>query len=515
MDNSGPNRKAAGGGLVSRRVAMIAVAQASIALSGLLRSLLLTRWFDRATYGTYTQILMVAQSVPPFLNLGLPDGIFYFGSASNPIRRRLLILYYYAVALAPGLLIVVLAGLLRVRVAEWMNNPDLAAYGLLMGLYTVAHLYEGMSIPSLVTTNRPRLLAVLSICHTCYDVGAVGIAWLLDGSLATVVALGTVGIATKVLIVLGLVVASHPAAESEDKWQRAELPSLGRQVAYCLPLAFAAGCGWLRRSVARFIVAGLYPPAQFAVFARGAFELPLVGMAATSMSQGIFPSLVTLARNKEYTEFVSLWKSAIYRTAVVIFPVAAIVAVLSEQMMVLLFSEEYLDSTPFFRLFLLLLPIRITIYTYILRALGMSYHVLGVSIIGLIANTALSWSLCLALGPIGAAWGTVTGEALVVLMILVMVGRGVHIPLSRLMPWGRLLHLVLVLVPPTAVAWLLNLALGQGSAAILPVGVLFTTLYYLVGRHSKAIDQRDVDLIRGWLKQALAPKRNRGSVDES
>jgi hypothetical protein len=78
VENSGTKPKTTSGGLLSRRVMLIAVAQTSIALSALLKSLLLTRWFDRATYGTYMQILMVAQSIPPFLNLGLPDGIFYF-----------------------------------------------------------------------------------------------------------------------------------------------------------------------------------------------------------------------------------------------------------------------------------------------------------------------------------------------------------------------------------------------------------------------------------------------------
>ena len=511
MENSGTKPKTTSGGLLSRRVMLIAVAQTSIALSALLKSLLLTRWFDRATYGTYMQILMVAQSIPPFLNLGLPDGIFYFGSAATPARRRMLIIYYYVVALAPSVLIVLLSGLLRLKVADWMTNPDLAAYAWLIGLYTVAHLFEGMTIPTLVTTARPRLLAVLSVVHTIYDVGAIGVAWLLDSSLSVVIGLGIAGIAAKVLIVLSVVLADRSSASAKQDATDEQLPSLGRQVAYCLPLAFAAGCGWLRRSVARFIVAGLYPPAQFAVFARGAFELPLVGMAATSMTQGIFPDLVALAKKDDYHSFVGLWKEAIYRTAVVIFPVAAIVAVLSEQLMVLLFSEKYVDSTPIFQIFLLLLPIRISIYTYILRALGMSYHVLGVSVVGLAGNAALGWAMCLKLGPSGAAWGTVSGELLVVIAILVMIWRRVQIPVSRLMPWGRLLHLLLVLVVPTAVALLLNWSLGHGTVAMLVVGTAFSVLYYLLARYSGAIAQRDVDMVRGWIQQAFRrPQRKAG-----
>ena len=43
--------------------------------------------------------------------------------------------------------------------------------------------------------------------HTIYDVGAIGVAWLLDSSLSVVIGLGIAGIAAKVLIVLGVVLA--------------------------------------------------------------------------------------------------------------------------------------------------------------------------------------------------------------------------------------------------------------------------------------------------------------------
>jgi len=512
VTNNGPSNQHNGGLQLSQRVIFIALAQASIGLAALSKSLLLTRWLDHLTYGTYLQILMVAQAVPPFLNLGLPDGIFYFASPAAPAQRRKLITRYYGLALGAGVVVILAAVGLRAKIAGWMNNPELLTYAWLMGLYTVGYLLDGLAIPTLVVTDRANALAAVSIAHMLYEVGAVGAAWIADASLAVVISLGIVGLIAKTVVVVSLVVmrGGQKATEGRNSETAPALPATSRQLAYCLPLAFAAGCNWLSRSAARFIVAGLYPPDKFAVFARGAFEVPFVGMAATAITQGIFPNLVVLAQEQKNDQFVRLWQSALRRSALIVFPLAALIAVVSRQLIVLLFSEKYAESVPIFQVFIVLLPVRIAVYSHVLRALGLSYHVLVASAVGLISNTVLSWSLCQGLSLEGAAWGTVVGEMLTVGLILGIISRKLAVSLTALMPWGKLIHLVLVLTGPTAVAVVVNLLLGQTTYAIFPVGGVFAVAYYVVGRRSGAINDRDVQLVGQWVGW-VRPGRRRPS----
>ncbi len=494
---------------LSKRALLLTIAQGSLTAAVVGKSMLLTRWLDREAFGTFREVVLLAQTIPWLLNLGLPDGIFYFGAPLSPHRRRVLIARSYLMLTLAGAFAVAALYALRENVATWMNNSALSGYSLLAGLYVGACLYDALTVAVLVVTEQAKALAVLSVIHAVYDVGAVAIAWYADTSLTVVLILAIGGLGLKSLgaavLALG---SSHKSQPGAGEWDdSARVPGPKTEFAYCLPLALAGAFAWLRRSAARFIVSGTHGPAEFAVFERGAVEVPFVAVITLSIARAILPEMVRFWKGQRVGPFVSLWKRAVRKSALVIWPIAGMMAVLAERVIVLLYSQRYAESTPIFRIFLVLLPLRVAIFGYVLRACGLSVQESIVAGLGLLVNVAFGWELCVAIGPAGAAWGAVIGEVFTVVVLLVLIGRATHVGFRELLPWGDLGRLAAALVVPTAVGLILERQLAGLVTGILAVGVVFTVLYILGGRLCGAIQDDDIQMVRSWLPASLQRRR--------
>jgi O-antigen/teichoic acid export membrane protein len=114
------------------------------------------------------------------------------------------------------------------------------------------------------------------------------------------------------------------------------------------------------------------------------------------------------------------------------------------EVMGLLFGPDYVESATVFRIYLLMLPIRIIMFGALLRATGHGRHILIQAVLTLIANLVLSWVGIRLFGPVGAAIATVAVVWIVAVpYLLVQFRRILHCPISALFPWQSMakLHL--------------------------------------------------------------------------
>jgi O-antigen/teichoic acid export membrane protein len=116
-----------------------------------------------------------------------------------------------------------------------------------------------------------------------------------------------------------------------------------------------------------------------------------------------------------------------------------------------LFTANYEDGLPIFRIYLLVLPLRVAVYSVLFLAMNQTRLLLWGAALDLLLNIALSILLAGMVGPRGPAIATTAVTWLQTLFYLVAAAKAMRIPVTALLPWGDLIR-----------------ALVAGSVAVLP-----------------------------------------------
>jgi O-antigen/teichoic acid export membrane protein len=99
---------------------------------------------------------------------------------------------------------------------------------------------------------------------------------------------------------------------------------------------------------------------------------------------------------------LELFRKASIKSACILFPTTCFFFVTATPFITLLYTEKYEASVTPFRIYLLILPIRIVVYGSALMALGLTRAILLRSLFDLLINALLCWVLVRTLGYIGA-----------------------------------------------------------------------------------------------------------------
>jgi len=174
-------------------------------------------------------------------------------------------------------------------------------------------------------------------------------------------------------------------------------------LSYGLPLAATGLAGTLGYQFDRIVVGASFPPSEFAVYALGAVEIPLGLLIAAAVTNVLVPRLTMLWRDGDTAGVVALWREAMRKTSLVLLPMFAFMMAMSADLVRLLYGPGYSESVDVFRIYLLLMPLRITTWGLIPQAVGQTRINLWASIVILASNVVVAVTLVGPLGLIGPA----------------------------------------------------------------------------------------------------------------
>jgi O-antigen/teichoic acid export membrane protein len=164
------------------------------------------------------------------------------------------------------------------------------------------------------------------------------------------------------------------------------------------------------------------------------------------------PDFVRFYKTNQIKEVLRVWHSATRKVAFLFFPVAAFLLVFATDAVTLIFSPRYLDSTPVFRIFLLLLPLRMTVYGSLLIAAGKSGLIFKGSIAMLLFNAVLMLALVPTMGLNGAALSVVIAVYVWSWWLLHRSVKLIKVRWAEVFPWGELGKIALVSIAAGVVA---------------------------------------------------------------
>jgi len=254
--------------------------------------------------------------------------------------------------------------------------------------------------------------------------------------------------------------------------------SIRQQLTMMGPVVGATVFGSMFLQLDKLVVSTLATPDKFAVYANGAFENPVVALLAAASAATVAPELVRFRNDRNHQAFTQLWRTLVEKLSWLVVPMTVFMVVFAPEIVVVLFSARYVESTPVFRLYALLSPIRIIGFSTLFMALDRNRVYFWGHVVACVAVVVAAPALLSSTGLLGAVIAIVMISYLLAAGFLVVAARTLDAQVRTLLPFKLIFVLGLVSGIAAACARSLSVALlnWQGVRCLVGGGLLYTAL---------------------------------------
>ena len=432
--------------------------------------MVLARVLVPASYGTFKQAWLLSQTLALILPFGLTQSLYYFVPREPPRRDRFVAqALWFHLAIAAAAAIAILAG--RSLVARQFGNAELDRNLGWVAAFTALFI---AGQPLDVAWNATGKFGRAALLRAGFE-GARGLG-MVGGALAT---RSVEGIFVGIAVACGLRAALAWAAIARAHGLRADRALFRRQAAYALPFGVAFLLIIPQQQFHQYAVGAAVSAAAFAVYSVGCFQLPIVDVLYTPVSELLQIGLAEADRDGRGARGgLALFHEAVLQLAFVFVPAAGFLLLAAPELIRFLFSARYAAATPIFRLALIQIALSALPLDGVMRARAQNRFMVVLSAAKLAITIPLVLAGLRALGPIGALAGFVAAESATRVAMLARSAALFESGAAGILPLGALGRQAASTAAAMPPAWIVLRALGGPLAVRLAVaGSTFAAAY--------------------------------------
>jgi O-antigen/teichoic acid export membrane protein len=416
------------------------VTQATMILLGII----LVRLVSKETLGTYRQVFLVYTFLGGLLSLQLENSLYYFLPKCLPGQRRALLLQTVGTKVVFAFVTCLIMLLGASLIAGMLNNPALTSLLPIFSVYALLASIIPLIPAFMISLDRAVWAGIYSMADSVSRVCIVVIMFAMGCNLASV--LWASIIAAGIISAVGLLDMARLCSTGQWRFDRL---LFCEQLSYTWPFLAISLIGVVNIQLDKFLISVFFDPATYAIYSCGAIELPIVALITGSVTAAIMPNLVTFAQQGEPLRALELWKQAVRKTALIIFPCFIFFIFISKNLIVLLYGASYSMAVWPFSVYLFLLPIRIATYSTLFRAVGKTKPIAISAAINLFLNVLLSTSLAWLgaqslLSFVGPSIGAVVANIAAAGYLMWQLTKILNVRASFLMNWKELGQLLFI-----------------------------------------------------------------------
>jgi O-antigen/teichoic acid export membrane protein len=203
-----------------------------------------------------------------------------------------------------------------------------------------------------------------------------------------------------------------------------DLPAVRTLFVEAFPLGIAEILKRLTRHIDKLLLAALGTPVALGLFSAAYKFLEAMVPFTVNLTLPLFPVFSRLAQETPQ-RFFKAYEQSLKFLYVMGTPLAVVLCVLAERIVVLCFGEAYREAASTLRILALtvILVLPTSMYGYVFTALGQQRVYMGCVTVALVINAGLALLLIPLYGHLGAALGVFAGEAVLFLCGLIMLQR--------------------------------------------------------------------------------------------
>jgi len=474
-------------GDVARKAGVLVLAKTLGTVFRIVAVVVLARVLSKEDFGLISFALLSYLTVSALAQMGLPESVFFFmGQFRDEQRRALVIL------LAKLLSAVALAGAAFLIALAWIGEArGYPVKPLILPLIALALLeLPTMQIANvMITLDRARLLAAVLLSFSSILFLALVVPPLLRLPLTYIVYSLVLYGAVRLLVCLALFAHFFPSPGSAPL-----PPGMARQILrYAVPIGLAQVTWKLNEFIDKYVVMLFLPITVFAVYSVGSWEIPIVPMIATTVASVMMPTYVASHLQGRSGEILGLWFKSIDKISVMVLPAMVVLVVVARDLIVVLFSDKYLDAVLIFQIYTLVLFQRVADYAAILKAIDQTRAITQWAIYTLALNAVLSIPLVLVIGTTGPAIATLIATTLTWLYVLSKIAVALKCEFRRAFPFmlyaRNLLVATAAALPVVALSYLYH---SPPFAGLVWKPVLYAVVYIALSLVTGVLTRNDL-----------------------
>lgn len=272
---------------------------------------------------------------------------------------------------------------------------------------------------------------------------------------------------------------------------------------YSLPF----GVGLIAQNIAlridQFILIDHVSTSEFAMYSIAFYGIPIINFILSSINNVAMPEFTSLSKSKDYEGVKYLWRRIIQKTTSVVIPALGFFILFAPEIIKILFTEEYLDSVLYYRIYLFTVLFSATSYGLILRATNNTKSVMISNLFGLVITVVLGFVLIPEYKMIGAILTAIVAYFVPVAMQLFFEFRLLKVSAFEVFPmrsiWANLLISTIGLLGCLVFKWYIN-----NIILVLLLSLFLFTIIVVIGQY-----KMNTFILQKELSKFLNRKRNR------
>ena len=401
----------------------------------LLSAAILSRYFDKAEYGTYRQILYVYNTLLIIFTAGLPRVFNYFLPRYSLSQGIDIVWKITKVLFLCGLAFSVFLFSFSGLIADILKNPELSR-GLKYFSPIPLLLLPTLGVEGIFSTYKKTVY--IAIYNTLSR-----ILMLLFIVLPVIIFKGTYLYAIYGWIVVSIItlIIAYFFRGIPFKGVRLEKSQLHFKeiLKYSLPLVSASIAGIAFRSANQFYISRYFGPEIFAGFSNGFIEIPMVRMITGATSTVLMPVFSKIIYDKSnITQLTNLWRNALQKSAILIYPMVIFFLFYSKEVVTIVYSEAYADSAKYFSTAMILNFFNVIIFAPLLLAIGETKFYARLHYGLAIATWVIEYiAIVIFKTPMSVAISFVAISVCGIVVALIYSSRKIGVPFLKLFPVGQ------------------------------------------------------------------------------
>lgn len=439
----------------------------------LVTPLVLVRMLDVSTYGQYREFLLYATVLVAILALAIRDNLMYVVPRQPESAET-------AVSQTIGMLLVTSSlGMLVFFIGrDWFMAKASFDFAVPLMLYVFFFINFDVVENYWLARQQARHVLIYSTLRILARVIVVVGATYYFGDLKSIL------YCTVVLEILKSLVCIYLLWRLRLLTLRIDRVLLMEQVRFIAPLSGAGLLFFLNEKAGQLYVSTVLGASALAVYTVGTYQLPIVAIIRSAVSDTLFPEMVRHAAN-DSTEGLDLWRLANVYYCFLAFPVFMVLFVFADLFIVTLFTEAYREATGVFQIALLVMIRQCFEMGTPLRAANANRHVLWGNIIAVVVHLPLLFVLSKAIGILGAAVAWLVADLAISAYLASRIMERYNIRLTGLALWPQVFRLALasiLAIPPLMLAtFFAHGSLIAAFGASLTFGGLYIWLVRKIG----------------------------------
>ena len=403
--------------------------------------LFLTRYLSRPDYGLFSQFYLVITFIAFFFSISFQSNLFYFYPVADSRDKKS---FVFLTFLFLTLLSLVAIGFISFSFfrKELIGDSELINYFsfIFIGIFLVMPSYL---IEPLYVVRKDYLTSILyPPCEILLRLFFVIVLVIIQPGLRSI----CIGIicAAACSYIFVLIYSFRELNSKDIAAGLINFSVLRKQLMFVLPFGTAMSLDILSERFDRIICIRYLTPSDFAIYSIAFFGIPGIMQVYDSFTKVKVIEMTMQYKANKKEEISGIYKSLAEKAFSFSVPILMIVFLYAKKIIVLLFTDQYADSLPFFRVYLFSFIFFMLGAGLILRATGRTTDTLKSYLFSCIITLPATFFLIRGYGM----WGAMTGAMLNVIVprmfMIAFEVRYMRIKFRNHYPWGSIFRIVLI-----------------------------------------------------------------------